>query len=886
MCSSDLTPLLAAALAGNLPALELLLKAGGSLSRKTKKGDTAVHLAAGAKTLDALRFLVETKKQWTDARNQLGQTALHLAAAAGAVDAAIYLVSKKSQVDGKDKEGRTPLHVASSRGHLTMVKALLEKKAFIDGADFRKRTPLHLTIMGGKSEVAGHLVAAGASTKVTDQEGFAALHHAIIQGDESLATQIIEKSGKIEVPTKDGWTPLHLAAFRGQEKMVRLLLERGANVKAKDRKGNHAFHLALDDLPPMFPGELEEMKKELEEMTAPGAAGAKSVDPESLKAAIAWLEEENKTAEVLRQGRRTCARLLIEKGSDLAAVDAAGRDGLQLAATSGMKDLFDLLRGKGLKGDKPDYRKRTLLYHAAIGGDPELVKAVMELGHSELIFRYNRETPLHLAAQHNRVEVAKLLVEKGADPNAKAYNGDSVIVYAARNLATGCAAALFAAGADAVVTAAAEKTGPGGDAPDENDWRPPTGDDDEAPGEEDREAPKPGLSPEFSESGPADLSKVLQAEKMDGTALDVVFRMAVKNTAGKKGRTSRTFVQLRRQLRFLDLLFEKGTPMRASLEDKPILLEAIEAGHRELVELMMTRDPKFKEELGKSMLGYTVLFGHYGIARHMMDQGVMPEKSAANRILLKAILSDDAIQDRVAALDVFTRLLPTVEDLDAPDESGDTLLHRAVGTGSLDFVRAMLDRKPSLTKVNKDQETPVHVAVRKGMLKAVELFLAADPNVPEGARPFVPLAAGSGSVEVLRWLLKHGFKDVETSGGKVSGLFEAARAGSWSAFELVSSGRAAALKAVDDQGSTLAHYAAQGGSEKILKVLQKAGIGFAVTNTAGETPLHWAVKAKHEGAVRWLLKNGGDPAAADGAGKKPVDYADDTLKPLFESEVK
>lgn len=893
--AAGFTPLLAAAQAGNLPALELLLKAGGSLSRKTKKGDTAVHLAAGAKTLDALRFLVEKKKQWTDARNQAGQTALHLAAAAGAVDAAVYLMANKAYVDGKDKEGRTPLHVAASRGQLAMVKALLEKKAFIDAADFRKRIPLHLAIMAGKSEVAGHLVAAGASTKATDQEGFAALHHAIIQGDESLATQIIEKSGKVEVPTKDGWTPLHLAAFRGREKMVRLLLDRGADVKAKDRKGNHAFHLALDDLPSLFPGELEAMKKELGEMTTPDGAGALAVDPEPLKAAIAWLEEETKSAESLRQGRRACARLLIERGSELAAVDASGRCGLQIAAASGMKDLFDLLREKGLKGDKPDYRKRTLLYHAAIGGDLELVKAVMEMGPTELAFKYNRETPLHLAVQHNRVEVARHLVSKGADPNAKAYNGDSAILYAAKSLATEVAAALFEAGADPVVAKQEDKDGPAAAAvgarrpsDDGEDWRPPVGEYDGEPGEEEEEEekegekPRPGLAPEFTAAGPADLSRALQTDKMDGTALDVVFRMTVKNTAGRKGRTPRSTILLRRQLRFLDLLYEKGTPVRASLEEKPVILEAIDAGHRELVELMMKRDPKFKEELGKGLLGFAVLCGHHGIVRYMMDQGVMPDKAAANRILVKAILKDDAIEDRVAALDVFTRLLPTVEDLDAPDESGDTLLHHAVGTGSLDFVRAMLEKKPSLVKVNKEQETPLHVAVRNGRLKIVELILTTDPNVPEGERPLVPLAAASGSVEVLRWLLKHGYKDVETSGGKISGLFAAARAGSWSTFDLLSSGRSAALKAVDEQGSTIAHHAAQGGSEKILKALQKAGIVFTVANTAGETPLHLAVRAKQEGTIRWLLKNGADPTAVDGAGKKAVDYADEALKALFE----
>ena len=369
---------------------------------------------------------------------------------------------------------------------------------------------------------------------------------------------------------------------------------------------------------------------------------------------------------------------------------------------------------------------------------------------------------------------------------------------------------------------------------------------------------------------------------MDGTALDVVFAAAVKNTAGKKGRPPRAFVLLRRQLRFLGLLFDKGTPVRASLKDEPIPLVAVEAGHRELVELMMEKDAKLKEDRGELLLGMAVLGHHYGLARYFLDQGVLPAPDDENRVLLEAVLRDDAISDRAAALDVFTRLLPTLKDVDVQDDEGHTLLHYAVGTGSVDFVQAMLTAKPSLSKADKNQETPVHVAVSNGMQKTVELLLTVDPKVPEGERPFVPLAAGSGSVEVLQWLLKHGYKDVETAGGKVGGLFTAAQAGAWSAFQVLAEGRSESLKAVDEDGASIAHYAAAGGSEKILKALQKAGIGFNTANKAGETPLHVAAKAGKSGAVAWLLKNGADPAAADGAGKKAADYADEALKPLFE----
>ena len=880
---AGLTPVLWAARAGNLAALERLAKAGSSLIKKTKRGDSALHLAVEAKTLDVLKFLVEKKKQYPDAKNTQGQTPLHAAALAGAGEAVTYLLSKKAYPGAKDKDGRIPLHAAAGRGQLAVVKLLLEKKSWLDNTDFKKRTPLFLAIMNGRIEVATFLVAQGASLTLADAEGFSALHHAIIAGNEALTTAIIEKSGKIDVPTKSGWTALHLAASRGQEKMVKLLVDKGANVSAKDRKGNHPYHLAMDDTPPMFPAELDELRAALTALPA-------TEDGSHLKAAIAWLEEQKKEDEALRSGRILCAKLLLEKNSDLSARDHSGRDALQLAAASGMKELFDLLKGKGLLGDKPDFRSRTLLYHAAMGGNLEIVKAVMDMGATEVVFKYNRETPLHVAAQFNRVEVIGLFIGKGASVKAKATNGDTVLMYAARSLAVQAAAALFEAGAEAVAPASGE-AGPAGARvrDDEEDFRPPSGDDGEyAPEEEAPPAEDPeGANPEKGDENPSKGTeyfenhlKVLPA--MDGTALDVVFRAALDNQPGTKGRSPRATVLLRRQLGFLELLFGKGTSTEVLVEGTALMVNATLSGHLELCQLLLKHKDQWKVLKPQDLPRLAVSEKHFALAKYFLDQGFLPEEGPGNRALLKAILEAERPSERAAALDVFTKLLPLVKDLDEADDAGNTLLHTAVENGSADFVQALMTAKPSLSKTNQDGETPVHVAVRLGRLKLVELFLGPGATkVPEGDLAFVPLAAGSGSVEVLQWLLKNGYKDQETAGDKVSGLFAAAQAGNWSAFQLLSGGRTEALKATDARGATIAHYAAAGGSEKILNALLKAGIPFTVADSTKTTPLHVAVKAKKEGAIAWLLKNGADPAAVDDAGKKPADYADEAIKPLL-----
>ncbi len=895
---SGLTPVLAAAQAGNVTALELLIKAGASISKRTKKGDTALHLCVEAKTPEVLKYLVEKKKQDPDPKNAQGQTPLHAAAQAGNGQAVIYLLSKKAYVGAKDRDGRIPLHAAAGRGRLDVVRLLLEKKTWIDNTDFRKRTPLMLAIMNGKVEVASYLVTQGASLQISDNEGFTALHHAIVADNQALATAIIEKSGKIDVPTKSGLSPLHLAASRGQEKMVRLLVDKGANLRGKDRRGNHPFHLALDDTPPLFPGEPDDLKAKL-------AALAPAADPALLKAQIAWLEERKRDDEARRNGRIACARLLIEKGSDLTARDHSGRDALQAAAASGMKELFDWLRGKGLKGDKPDFRMRTLLYHAAIGGNLEIVKAAMDMGFTEVAFKYKREVPLHVAAEFNRQEVIRFLLGKGSQVDALSTGGETALLYAAKNFSHQAAAALLDAGATNVSPPSLGE--PGGDTAGEKEPAGEPGDPGDS-GDSDEDALRTEALAELNR-----METKGARDEPDRTPFAFVFNETLKNTTGSKGRTLGAGILLNRQLAFLELLFKKGSSPDALLGDEPIAWHAAKAGHLELMTLILDQKPALKYEGGEPLAMAALHESHYELTQFLLERGLVPAKDPANLEALRFILNDERITNRAAALAVFTALLKTVDDLNAVGESGDSLLHSAVAAGRIDFVQVLLSAGPSLDLVNKAGETPAHTAVRGGSLKMVALFLDKEPRVAQGALAFVPLAAGS--LEVLQWLLKKGYRDIETADGKVSGLFLAASAGNWAAFQLLSNGRAEALKALDADGASIAHYAAIGGSEKIVKALEKAGISFATPDKNGKTPLHaaaargagcgvievfrklaevikaadadkntplhLAVKARNTCMIEWLVNNGADPGAVDGAGKKPADYADDAIKPLL-----
>ena len=60
--NEDFTPTLYACHKGNFKILELLLAAGGDLSLCSKKGVTALHLAASSGKVDMVQFLIDIQR--------------------------------------------------------------------------------------------------------------------------------------------------------------------------------------------------------------------------------------------------------------------------------------------------------------------------------------------------------------------------------------------------------------------------------------------------------------------------------------------------------------------------------------------------------------------------------------------------------------------------------------------------------------------------------------------------------------------------------------------------------------------------------------------------------------------------------------------------------
>jgi uncharacterized protein len=121
------TPLMRAAVAGDVPSMRLLLAKGADIKRTTPQGNSALLFAAGvgyrdkytrgteAEALDALKLTLEHGQDLHQA-NAAGETALHGAASRGADTIVQFLVDHGANVNATTaRAGHTPLDIAMGK---------------------------------------------------------------------------------------------------------------------------------------------------------------------------------------------------------------------------------------------------------------------------------------------------------------------------------------------------------------------------------------------------------------------------------------------------------------------------------------------------------------------------------------------------------------------------------------------------------------------------------------------------------------------------------------------------------------------------------------------------------------------------------------------------
>ncbi len=247
------TALHLAALYGQCPEIERLLKAGMDVDIRNRNGTAPLHNAAFSGHKEAVELLLSHGAN-PNSIDSTGQTPMFQAAERGSLEIIKLLVKHGAHIS---KKGYTPLHKAAyceylaPKEHKDLVRYFLNKGVSINARGSFEMTPLHTATYAASSEVLNLLVKRGAEIEARDQFGRTPLYMAAVYGNAEAAAFLIARGADVNAKDTNGRTPLCGAitlnnVANPNPEVVKILIDAGANINnVTDRGGSTPLHQAI-----------------------------------------------------------------------------------------------------------------------------------------------------------------------------------------------------------------------------------------------------------------------------------------------------------------------------------------------------------------------------------------------------------------------------------------------------------------------------------------------------------------------------------------------------------------------------------------------------------------------------------------------------------------
>jgi len=226
------------------------------------------------------------------------------AARNGDIDRLKNLIAMGAEVNIHERDGLTPLMVASLRGNSTVVPLLIQNRADVYAQDSKGRTSLLFASINYKKFIYtikkyhNSMLSNPFNMTLNGKIDYATYYPAFYDTYTAVAKILMLNGADVNKGDVEAWTPLMHAATAGNEGMVEQFLLNGAEVNAKNSDGATALMANL--------------------------TGLSSVN---------------------------IVKLLIEHGADINASDNEGFSVMMFASVKKNKEILQLLRDKGAKGE-------------------------------------------------------------------------------------------------------------------------------------------------------------------------------------------------------------------------------------------------------------------------------------------------------------------------------------------------------------------------------------------------------------------------------------------------------------------------------------------------------------------------------------------------------
>ncbi|XP_041333915.1 ankyrin-1 isoform X7 [Pyrgilauda ruficollis] len=708
------------------------------LETTTKKGNTALHIAALAGQQDVVRELVNYGAN-VNAQSQKGFTPLYMAAQENHLEVVKFLLENGANQNVATEDGFTPLAVALQQGHENVVAhlinygtkgkvrlpalhiaarnddtrtaaVLLQNDPNADVLSKTGFTPLHIAAHYENLSVAQLLLNRGASVNFTPQNGITPLHIASRRGNIIMVRLLLDRGAQIETRTKDELTPLHCAARNGHVRIAEILLDHGAPIQAKTKNGLSPIHMAAQGDHLDCVRLLLQYSADIDDIT---------------------LDHLTPLHVAAHCGHHRVAKLLVEKGAKPNSRALNGFTPLHIACKKNHIRVMELLLKTGASIDAVTESGLTPLHVAAFMGHLPIVKTLLQRGASPNVSNVKVETPLHMAARAGHTDVAKYLLQNKAKANAKAKDDQTPLHCAARIGHTGMVKLLLENNAN------------------------------------------PNLA---TTAGHTPLHITAREGHMD-TALALLEKGASQTCMTKKGFTPLHVAAKYGKVDVAELLLAHDAhPNAAGKNGLTPLHVAVHHNNLEIVRLLL---PKGSSPHNSAWNGYTPLHiaakqNQMEVASSLLQYGASANAESMQGVTPLHLASQEGHADMVALL--FSKQA----NGNLGNKSGLTPLHLVAQEGHVLVADVLVKHGVTVDAVTRMGYTPLHVASHYGNIKLVKFLLQHQADVNAKTKlGYTPLhqAAQQGHTDVVTLLLKHGASPNEISTNGTTPLAIAKRLG-------------------------------------------------------------------------------------------------------------
>jgi len=413
----------------DLPAARLLLRAGADANALNRYGLKPLHLAIANDDQNMVRLLLEARADPNSA-DATGETCLMMAADTGDPKLVKALLSHGAAVDARDPEfQQTALMFAARGGHTAVVRLLLEHGAQVDAQTRTGKTPEFRTPASNSGSKGAGIVRGGwpeRGERDPTPGGKTALLYATREGHLDAVQILVSAGAQLEKSDADGVTPLLTAVLNGQLATARWLIDRGANVNAVDWYGETSLWAAVD----------------LRDLDITGPHQGNGVDRQAALELIQTLLSRGANPDARTKEYPPQRRWITRLGS-LSWVDFTGQTPFLRAALAGDVEVMRLLLDHHADPNIGTYNGTTPLMAAAgvnwtvaqtyDEGPEKLLEAVKlasSLGNDVNAVNSMGLTALHGAANRGSNDIIRFLVEKGARLDATDKQGRTAMTWA------------------------------------------------------------------------------------------------------------------------------------------------------------------------------------------------------------------------------------------------------------------------------------------------------------------------------------------------------------------------------------------------------------------------------------------------------------------------